>query len=348
MKGMILMANTMKAVGLYRYLPVDHPESLVDMNISKPEPTEHDLLVKVMAISVNPVDIKVRSSKDITEKNPRILGWDVVGIVQETGTSCTLYKPGDEVYYSGSMVRPGGYSEYHLVDERIVGTKPKTLTFAEAASLPLTSITAGEILFERFSIPEDAKLNKNKSILIIGAAGGVGSIAVQLAQLVGLTVIGTASREETSNWVKEHGAFATINHNKPLTPQLNELGFDSVDYIFCLSAPDPYLKDMEEIIVPQGKIAWIADASKPFDVTMLRKKSLTLFLHSMFTKSMYQTSDMIQQHNLLNKVSKWIDTKKLKTTMNYCFEPINAENLKVAHKMIESRKVIGKIVLQKF
>ncbi len=345
---MISMTNTMKAVGLYRYLPVDNPESLLDVNIPKPEPTGRDLLVKVMAISVNPVDTKVRSPKDIAETDPRILGWDVAGIVQEIGTDCTLYKPGDEVYYSGSMVRPGGYSEYHLVDERIVGIKPKTVTFAEAASLPLTSITAWEILFERLSIPEDNKLNKNKSILIIGAAGGVGSIAVQLARLVGLTVIGTASREETSKWVKEQGAVATINHNEPLTPQLNELGFDSVDYIFCLSAPDPYLKEMEEIIMPQGKMAWIADANQPFDATMLRKKSVTLFLHSMFTKSMYQTSDMIQQHHLLNQVSEWIDAKKLKTTMTYCYEPINAENLRLAHKMIESRKTIGKIVLQKF
>jgi zinc-binding alcohol dehydrogenase family protein len=345
---MIPMTHTMKAVGLYRYLPVSDPESLLDVNIPKPEPTGRDLLVKVMAISVNPVDTKVRSSKDIVETNPRILGWDVAGVVQETGPDSTLYKPGDEVYYSGSMVRPGGYSEYHVVDERIVGVKPKTVTFAEAASLPLTSITAWEILFERLSIPEDTKLNKNKSILIIGAAGGVGSIAVQLASLVGLTVIGTTSREETSKWVKTHGAFATINHTEPLNPQLNDLGFNSVDYIFCLSAPDPYLNEMEEIIVPQGKIAWIADANQPFDATMLRKKSVTLFLHSMFTRSMYQTPDMIQQHKLLNKVSEWVDAKKLKATMSHCYEPINAENLRMAHKMIESRKMIGKIVLQKF
>ncbi|MCR8928884.1 zinc-binding alcohol dehydrogenase family protein [Priestia megaterium] len=342
------MTHTMKAVGLYRYRPISNPESLLDVHIPKPEPAGRDLLVKVMAISVNPVDTKVRSSKDTVETNPRILGWDVAGIVQETGPDCTLYKPGDEVYYSGSMVRPGGYSEYHAVDERIVGIKPKTVTFAEAASLPLTSITAWEILFERLSIPEDTKLNRNKSILIIGAAGGVGSIAVQLASLVGLTVIGTTSREETTKWVKEHGAFATINHAEPLTPQLNDLGFNSVDYIFCLSAPDPYLNEMEEIIVPQGKIAWIVDANQPFDATILRKKSVTLFLHSMFTRSMYQTPDMIQQHNLLNKVSEWVDAKKLKTTMSHCYEPINAENLRMAHKMIESRKMIGKIVLQKF
>jgi NADPH:quinone reductase len=345
---MISMTHNMKAVGLYRYLPVSESESLLDVNIPKPEATGRDLLVKVMAISVNPVDTKARSSKDIVETKPRILGWDVAGVVQETGPDCTLYKPGDEVYYAGSMVRPGGYSEYHLVDERIVGTKPRTLTFAEAASLPLTSITAWEILFERLSIPEDIKLNKNKSILIIGAAGGVGSIAVQLASLVGLTVIGTTSREETSKWVKEHGAFATINHNEPFTPQLNKLGFDSVDYIFCLSAPDPYLNDMKEIIMPQGKIAWIADAQQPFDATTLRQKSVTLFLHSMFTRSMYQTPDMIQQHNLLNRVSEWVDVKKLKATMSHCYEPINAENLRMAHKMIESRKMIGKIVLQKF
>lgn len=342
------VADTMKAVGLYRYLPIDNPKSLLDVKIPKPEATGHDLLVKVMAISVNPVDIKTRSPKDGIETEPRILGWDVAGVVEDAGPDCTLYKPGDEVYYSGSIVRPGGYSEYHLVDERIAGTKPKSVTFAEAAAMPLTSITAWEVLFERLAIPENSELNKDKTILIIGAAGGVGSVAVQFAQLAGLTVIGTASRAETSQWVKAHGAFATINHHTPLVPQLKELEVKSVDYILCLSAPDPYLQEMEELIVPQGKIVWIVDANAPFDATVLRKKSVTLFLHSMFTKSTYHTADMIQQHHLLNRVSSWIDDKRIIPTMTQCLEPIHAENLRLAHQRIESGKMIGKIVLQHF
>ena len=337
----------MKAIGLYEHLPVENPESLIDVDIAKPVASGRDLLVRVKAISVNPVDVKRRASGE-HETEPRILGWDVAGVVEQVGSDCTLFKVGDEVYYAGSVTRPGGDSEFHLVDERIVGNKPKSLDFAQAAALPLTSITAWEALFERLGVSHTASDNRQKRILIIGAAGGVGSIATQLANFAGLTVIGTASRPETVQWTKEHGASYTIDHHKAFAPQLKQLGFDAVDYIFCLNSTDKHWDDMVEVIAPQGKICSIVEMRNPVNLSALQSKSATFVWEFMFTRSMYQTADMIEQHNLLNQLAQLIDEGKIRTTLTEKLEPINATNLREAHKKVESGKTIGKIVLTNF
>ncbi len=338
----------MKAIGLYRYLPIEETESLVDIEIAKPPPTGRDLLVKVEAVSVNPVDVKVRAPKEQVETAPRILGWDVAGVVEQVSPDCTLFKPGDDVYYAGSIRRPGGDSEFHLVDERIVGHKPKSLDFAQAAALPLTSITAWEALFDRLGIARQADQNAGKSIVIIGAAGGVGSIATQLARLAGLTVIGTASRPESIQWTKEHGAAYTISHREAFAPQLKHLGFGSVDYIFCLNSTERHWRNMTEVIAPQGKICSIVEMEEPVDLTALQQKSVTFVWEWMFTRAFYQTSDMIEQHRLLNELADLVDAGKIRTTLSERLEPITAVNLRQAHKKVEMGSMMGKIVLEHF
>ncbi len=340
--------SAMKAIGLYQYLPIENPESLIDVNVPKPTAIGRDLLVKVMATSVNPIDIKTRTPKGKIEKHPRILGWDVAGVVEEVGLDFTLFRPGDEVYYAGSIARQGGNSEYHLVDERIVGKKPSKLNFAEAAALPLTSITAWEVLFERLGITWDINQNEGKSILIIGAAGGVGSIATQLAKLAGLTVIGTASRPESIKWAKEHGAYYVINHHEDFRPQLKSIGLDCIDYIFCLNSIDIHWNKIIEDITPQGKICSIVDPESPLNLASLKIKSVTFAWESMFTRSVYQTEDMIEQHNLLNKLADLVDAGEIKTTVAEIISPINAENLRKVHARMEAGSTIGKLVLENF
>ncbi|WP_246029190.1 zinc-binding alcohol dehydrogenase family protein [Paenibacillus humicus] len=339
---------TMKAVGLTRYLPIENPASLVDVVVEKPRATGRDILVKVIAISVNPVDTKVRAPKDRVEEVPKILGWDVAGIVEEVGPDCSLFRPGDEVFYAGSIARQGGNSEYHLVDERIVGRKPASLNFAEAAALPLTSITAWEALFTRMSISPDSDANKGKSLLIIGAAGGVGSIAIQLAKQAGLIVIGTASRPETVDWVKSMGADYTINHHEPLLPQLEAIGFSSVPYIFCLNALEKHWAGISEAVSPQGVVCAIDDPASPLNLNLLKQKSATFVWEFMFTRSLYETDDMIEQHLLLNLIADAVDHQQLKTTLSEVLGPISAEHLRQAHKLLESNRTIGKVVLENF
>ena len=338
----------MKAIGLYHYLPIENPESLVDVDIAKPTASGRDLLVHVRAISVNPVDVKRRAPKEQVEKEPRILGWDVAGVVEQVGPDCTLFQVGDEVYYAGSITRPGGDSEFHLVDERIVGNKPKSLDFAQAAALPLTALTAWEALFERLGISLHGNDNKQKRILIISAAGGVGSIATQLANFAGLTVIGTASRPETVQWAKAHGANYTIDHHNAFAPQLKQLGFDDIDYIFCLNSTDKHWDDMTEVIAPQGKIASIVEMHGPVNLSALQSKSVTFAWEFMFTRSSYQTPDMIEQHNILDQMAQLIDEGKIRSTLAEKLEPITAAKLREAHKKVESGKTIGKIVLANF
>lgn len=343
----------MKAVGAYRYLAISDPESLVDLFIEKPIPTGRDLLVEVKAISVNPADVGVRENNNYEEESPKILGWDVAGIVEQVGPECQLFKPGDEVFYAGSIARPGGNSEFHLVDERIVGKKPKSLDFAQAAALPLTSITAWEGLFDRLGINHNVEENKNKSILIIGAAGGVGSIATQLAKLAGLTVVGTASRPESIHWTKNQGADFTINHNSHFASQLKNIGFETVDYIFCLNDTVQHLTNMAEVITPQGKICSIVPADKTswtgsLGMDLFFSKSVTFVWELMFTRSLFQTKDIIKQHELLNELSDLIDNGKLKTTLTGRLEPINAKNLRAVHEQMETGRSIGKIVLENF
>ena len=338
----------MRAIGFYRYLPIEDPESLIDIEIPTPIPAGRDLLVKVHAVSVNPVDVKVRAPKSQVEQSPRILGWDVAGVVAQVGSECTLFKPGDEVYYSGSIARPGGNSEFHLVDERIVGHKPKSLNFAQAAALPLTAIAAWEALFDRLAIPRQADQNAGKSMVIIGAAGGVGSIATQLGRLAGLIVIGTASRPESIQWAKEHGAAFTISHREAFAPQLKHLGFESVDYIFCLNSTEKHWRNMTEVIAPQGKICSIVEMEEPVDLTALQQKSVTFVWEWMFTRAFYQTSDMIEQHHLLTELAKLVDAGKIGTTLSERLEPITAANLRQAHKNVETGSMMGKIVLENF
>lgn len=338
----------MKAVGLYEYLPIEDKNSLKDLEIEKPVPGPKDLLVKIKANGVNPVDYKLRTRGEKIEDQPKILGFDASGIVEEVGSDCTLFSIGDEVYYSGQSGRQGANSEFHVIDEQVVGRKPVNLSFAEAAALPLTSVTAYEALFERLMISKDREENNNKTILMIGSSGGVGSIATQLASNAGLTVIGTASRTETIDWTKDHGANYTINHYEEFLPQLKEIGFDQVDYIFCLQATDEHWASMAKVIAPQGKICSIVENKEPIELGLLKDKSATFVWEFMFTRSKFQTNDMIKQHEILNEIAFMIENKEIKTTLNVTLRPINVENLKKAHMMLESGKTIGKIVIEGF
>ncbi|WP_414157188.1 zinc-binding alcohol dehydrogenase family protein [Pseudomonas sp. BNK-15] len=325
-------------------LPIEDPQSLYEADLPNPTPGARDLLVEIKAIAVNPVDTKVRASRSADQ--PQVLGWDAVGIVREVGNAVTLFQPGDEVFYAGAIDRPGSYSEYHLVDERIVGRKPRSLDNASAAALPLTSITAWELLFDRLSVEQHG--GKGQSLLIIGAAGGVGSILVQLArQLTQLTVIGTASRPQTQQWVSEVGAHHVIDHSVSIPQQLAALKLEPVDYVISLTHTDTYLAQLVEVLRPQGKLALIDDPVQ-LDVVPLKRKSLSLHWELMFTRSLYTTEDMIKQHQLLERVSALIDEGVLKTTVGEHFGTINADNLRRAHTLLESGKARGKVVLEGF
>ncbi|MEL6350412.1 MAG: zinc-binding alcohol dehydrogenase family protein [Cyanobacteria bacterium J06627_28] len=330
----------MKAVGLYQYLPIDNQDSLQDLDIENPTATGRDLLVEVKAISVNPVDTKVRAPKTKVEEAPRILGWDAAGTVVAAGEAVTAYQVGDDVFYAGDITKPGTNSEFHLVDERIVGAKPKSLGFAEAAALPLTSITAWEALFDRLSISKTGE-DAGKSILIIGGAGGVGSIAIQLAnQVAKLFVTATASRPETVDWCQQLGADAVINHRQDLAQQL-----DAADYILCLNNTDMHWRAMTQIIKPQGLICSIVENAQPLDLDLLKSKSAGFVWEFMFTRSMYQTVDMDEQRKLLNEISQLIDSQVLRTTCKDVVRPINAKTLRQVHGRIEQGSMIGKVVL---
>ena len=335
----------MKAIGLTQYLPIKNENSLQDVEIDQPVAKGHDLLVEVKAISVNPVDNKVRSPKAKTEVEPRILGWDAAGIVTKVGQEVTRFKPGDEVYYAGDITRPGSNSEFQLVDERIAGHKPQNLEFAPAAALPLTSITAWEALFERLKISKNGA-DAGKSILIINGAGGVGSIAIQLAKkLAQLRVIATASRPETIAWCKVLGADAIVNHRRNLATEIAEIGYPTVDYILCLNDTDGHWQAITEAIRPQGLICTIVSNKQPLAMDLLKTKSAGLVWEFMFTRSMYHTEDMAEQGKLLNQVSQLIESGTLVSTCKDIVRPINAQNLRLVHQRIEEGKAIGKIVL---
>ncbi|MGP4077400.1 zinc-binding alcohol dehydrogenase family protein [Halobacillus sp. K22] len=339
------MSEQMNAVGLYKHLPISEDNSLVDVTVDKPEAFGHDILVKIQAVSVNPVDTKVRANGE-EEQEPKILGYDAAGIVESVGEEVSSFKPGDEVYYAGVISRPGTNSEFHLVDERIAAKKPQTLSFREAAALPLTSLTAWEALYERLGISEDKDTNKGKSILIIGAAGGVGSIATQLAYDAGLTVIGTASRQETVTWAEDHGAHHTINHRDPLPPQLRDLGIEHVDYIFCLSSTAEHWDNMVEAIAPQGKICSIVETENQLDLTALQQKSAAFVWEFMFTRPLFQTEDVQEQQRILARIAEKIDSNSIQTTLTETLTGLNAKQLQEAHKKVESGKMIGKIVVE--
>lgn len=334
----------MKAVGLTQYLPIENKNSLLDIEIPNPTAKGKDLLVEVKAISVNPVDTKVRAPKDKVESEPLILGWDAAGIVVEVGDEVKEFQPGDEVYYAGDITRPGSNSEFQLIDERIVGRKPKNLDFARAAAFPLTSITAWEALFERLNIDRQGS-DAGKSILIVNGAGGVGSIAIQLAKLAKLKVIASASRDETTAWCKKLGADEVINHRHNLAEEIEKIGCKNVDYILCLSHTDDHWQAMTEVIRPQGTICSIVENEKPLAMDTLKRKSASLVWEFMFTRSMYQTADMAEQSKLLNEISELIDNNTLVSTCNEVVKPIDAKNLRDVHQRLEQGRTIGKIAL---
>ncbi|MBA4246112.1 MAG: zinc-binding alcohol dehydrogenase family protein [Pseudomonas sp.] len=338
----------MKAVAYYQSLPADHPEALQDVQLDAPSPGPHDLLVEVRAISVNPVDTKIRRNVAPENGAAKVLGWDAAGVVQAVGSEVSLFQPGDRVFYAGAIDRAGANSELHLVDERIVGRMPASLSFAEAAALPLTAITAWELLFERLQIAEGST-DQGQSLLIVGAAGGVGSILTQLARrLTGLTVIGTASRPETQAWVRELGAHHVIDHGKPLSEKLARIGIGQVSHVASLTQTDQHYAQLIECLQPQGRLALIDDPLQPLDVMQLKRKSLSLHWELMFTRSLYQTEDMIEQHRLLQRVAELVDSGVLKTTLGEHFGRIDAANLRRAHALLESGKAKGKIVLEGF
>ena len=337
----------MRAVAYNSPQPITAETSLIDIELPIPEARGHDLLVEIKAVSVNPADVKIRAHVAPPTDEPRVLGWDAAGIVKAVGADVTLFKLGDQVFYSGALARPGTNAEFHLVDERIVGAKPKSLDFAAAAALPLTTITAYEALFDRLKV-QDPVSGAARSILIIGGAGGVGSIAIQIARvLTDLTVIATASRRETQDWVKDLGAHHVIDHSSPIAPQVAALGIGAPGFIFSTTNTDLHISDIVEVIAPQGRFALI-DNPKTLDVVPFMRKSASIHWELMFTRPLFETPDMIEQHRLLNRISELVDAGKIRTTLSETVGPINAANLKKAHAMVETGRMKGKAVLAGF
>lgn len=342
----------MKAIGYKKSLPINEAESLTDIELPQPTASGRDVLVKVNAIAVNPVDFKIRQKAINEDGSYKVIGWDAAGEVVAVGGAVTTFKPGDVVYYAGDLTRQGSNAEYQLVDERIVGSKPKSLSFAEAAALPLTTITAWELLFEHLAVRQqsaDSAAQSDEVILVVGAAGGVGSILIQLAKAItGATVIATASRADSQAWVKSLGAEHVVDHTKPLLPQIEALGIKQVSHIASLNGTGSYFDDYPAVLATFGKIAMIDDPATPLDVMKLKTKSQSLHIEFMFARSMYQAADMDEQSKLLTRVADLVDQGYVKTTSGKNLGLINANNLKRAHAELESGTAIGKIVLQGF
>jgi zinc-binding alcohol dehydrogenase family protein len=345
----------MKAVGYLKSLPITDADSLVDIDIPQPIATGHDLLVKVKAVAVNPVDYKIRLNMPAEDDEHKVIGWDAVGEVVATGDAASQFKIGDEVYYAGALMRQGSNAEYQLVDERIVGKKPSSLSNAEAAALPLTAITAWELLFEHLSLKQQTAGSLDKSaevILVVGAAGGVGSILVQLASvLTGATIIATASRESSKAWVTKLGADYVVDHSKPLQPQIDALieseGIGQVTHVASLNGTGSYFDTYIDLLVPFGKIALIDDPGE-IDISKIKMKSLSFHWEFMFARSMFNAKDIQEQSLLLSRVGELVDQGHIQTTAGKNLGIINAENLKAAHAELESGTSIGKIVLEGF
>ncbi|MEM8571437.1 MAG: zinc-binding alcohol dehydrogenase family protein [Pseudomonadota bacterium] len=337
----------MKAVGYMEAGSINRPDALVDLEIAKPEASGHDLCVRVQAVSVNPVDTKVRQRRSAEGEIPVVLGWDAVGEVVSVGDQVTLFEAGDIVWYAGALDRPGTNAEYHLVDERIVGRAPKSLTAAEAAALPLTTLTAYEMLFDRLQIEQPIPGGTN-SLLVIGGAGGVGSITIQLARaLTDMTVIATASRPETMDWVKALGAHHVVNHAEPLGPQIDALGAGAPDFVFSTTHSDLYSAQAGAFMTPQGRFGLIDDPES-FDIMPFKQKAISVHWEFMFTRSLFGTADMTRQGDILNQTARLIDEGKIKSTASDTLGTINAANLIEAHRILESNKARGKLVLEGF
>lgn len=336
----------MKAIGYKTPGPVDAPGALQDIELPRPEPTGHDLLVEVRAVSVNPVDTKVRANAAPAEGDWRVLGFDAAGVVVKTGPAVTGFRAGDAVYYAGDLGRPGTNAEFHLVDERIVGHKPASIGFAEAAALPLTAITAWEALFERLDVRRPVP--GSQAILIIGGAGGVGSIAVQLArQLTDLTVIATASRPETRDWVAGLGAHHVLDHRQPLSEALADASLAAPGFVFSTTHTDAHLSEIAALIAPQGRFAVIDDPAT-LDIMPFKRKAVSVHWEFMFTRPMFMTADMAEQGRLLDEVARLVDAGRIRSTLAERFGPIDAANLLRAHALVESGRARGKIVLEGF
>lgn len=334
----------MKAVGFYQNHPIDHSEALQNIEITTPELRDHDLLVEVKAVSVNPADTKIRAHGDVPNGAPRILGWDAAGIVRATGPLATRFKPGDKVWYAGDITRPGSNSELHAVDERIVGPMPQSLDFAQAASLPLTAITAWEIVFDRLRIHE-ADPTESAVLLVTGAAGGVGSILTQLARrLTGITIIGTASRTQTRDWVLAHGAHHVINHREPWAPQLLELGIKEVDFVSGLNESASYVPQIAAVIRPEGKFALIDDP-KDLDIGPFKTKSISIHWELMYTRPIFTTRTLSRQHALLRRMAELVDRGDVVHTLTRRIDGLNAASLVQAHALVEAGNMIGKVVV---
>ena len=336
----------MKAIGYKVPGPIAADAALVDINLPRPVAEGGDILVEVKAVSVNPVDYKIRSSTPPADGDWKVLGWDAAGIVQEVGPDVTQFAVGDEVYYAGSLIRPGTNAEFHLVDARIVGRKPASLDWAEAAALPLTTLTAWEAMFDRLDVTKPVP--GAAAILIIGGAGGVGSIAIQIArQRTDLIVISTASRPETQEWVKGLGAHHVIDHSRPLAPQIAELNIGAPAFVFSTTHTEQHASDIAELIAPQGRFGFIDDP-KALDVMLFKRKAVSIHHELMFTRSLYGTPDMDEQGKILNSLAVLVDDGKIRTTLTEKLSPINAANLKTVHALIESGAARGKIVLEGF
>ncbi|MGF9565065.1 zinc-binding alcohol dehydrogenase family protein [Neorhizobium sp. BT27B] len=337
----------MKAIGYKEAGALDRTESLVDIDLDRPVPTGRDLLVKVAAVSVNPVDTKIRKSMSPPDGSWKVLGWDAAGTVEAVGDDVEDFKVGERVFYAGSLVRQGANAEFHLVDERIVGRKPTTVSDVGAAALPLTAITAWEMMFDRLDV-RTAVPGAADALLVIGGAGGVGSITIQIARaLTNLTVIATASRPETIEWVKDLGAHHVIDHRKPLAEQVKALGIGAPAFVFSTNETKSQLSEIVELIAPQGRFGLIDDPDS-LDVMPFKRKSVSVHQEFMFTRSMYNTADVGEQGKLLNEISALIDAGKIRTTVTEVLRPINAANMKLAHAKLESGTAKGKIVLEDF
>jgi NADPH2:quinone reductase len=337
----------MKVIGFHRPLPISDPESFLDLNAEKPLPAARDLLVEIRAVGINPVDAKIRGGggPGSPAGDLKILGWDAAGVVRAIGTEATLFAPGDEVFYAGSVDRPGSYAEFQCVDERIVGRKPKKLGFAESAAMPLTTITAWEMLFDRLKIDR----TEEGSLLILGGAGGVGSIATQLArELTRLRVVATASRPDTRDWCLKMGAHDVIDHRQPLSGQVKGIAAGGVDYVLALTKVEDHFEEIIESMAPQSAMALIENPARPLDITKLKPKSIGLHWEFMFTRARFQTADMGEQGRLLTEVGELMDAGRIRTTLQANFGQITAENMRRAHAEIESGRTIGKIVLAGF
>lgn len=338
----------MRAVGFSENLPITSENALLDIELPEPEPKGRDLLVEIKAVSVNPVDTKQRRLQPVEAGQYRILGFDAAGVVQAVGPDVKLFKPGDEVFYAGAVNRPGTNAELHLVDERIVGKKPSSLSFEESAALPLTAITAYETLFHRMKV-QDKVASAWNAVLVIGGAGGVGSIAIQLLrELTDATVIGTGSRPETQDWIRTLGAHHVLDHSKPLAKQIAGMAIGNPAFVFSTTETSDHINDILEMIAPQGRLGLIDDPKEPIDIRQFKRKALSIHWETMFVRPVFQTADMIEQYKLLNHVSELVDAGKIRTTLSDVIGPINAANLKKAHARIESGTTRGKLVLSGF